>query len=601
MRRALLSLYDKHRSCEVASFLYHRGYNIISSGGTYAHLKKNKIENLNKVEDITKFPEILEGRVKTLHPNIFGGILSDVYNNNHSKDLLNNKIHKIDVIIANLYPFEKTVSKTNNINDIIEEIDIGGHALLRASAKNYKDNIVIYSESQYDEFMNNYQSIRNSTDYRREFARKAFNYVTEYDIAISNYFNSFKNNKKKYYTVTQKTPLKYGSNPQQKNASIVTIGKHKFSQMPFKVLNGNIGYINTLDAIYSWQLVKEITDVTGLHCAASFKHTSPAGVSIVRPLTLSEREVNFVNDEDAKKLSENAQAYILARGTDPKSSFGDFVAISGHVDLSLANRLKNEVSDGIIAQTYSKSALEILSNKKNGRYVVLEGRAIPNSYEEMKIFGNFGLVQENNNTQTIDIDIINNYNSNNPNQSLSKNEILDMQIANTTLKYAQSNAVSLVKNGTLLGIGVGQQSRIDCVKLACNKALVNTLKNHTIVKNIINKFKKNTSRQAKINAIIKYIENDFTVLELNEWQEKFVEKIPLLTDEQIWTIRNLMNDISMASDGFLPFSDNIDLANKYGIKNIIQPGGSVNDHIVREKCNDYNIRMIETGIRNFFH
>ncbi len=601
MKRALLSLHNKSRSCEIASFLYHRGYNIISSGGTYNFLDKNGIQNLTKVEDITKYPEILGGRVKTLHPKIFGGILSDVYNNDHSKDMLKNKINKIDVIIANLYPFEDTIRKTNNINDIIEEIDVGGHALLRAAAKNYKDNIVIYSPCQYDMFMNNYQMLRNNTDYRRELAKDAFNYIAEYDIAISNYFNSFNSNNKKHYTVSKSYPLKYGSNPQQKDASIITFGKHKTSQMPFDVLNGKVGYINTLDAIYSWQLVTEIKEVTGLHCAASFKHTNPAGVSIARSLTPSERDINFVSEEEGSNLSKNAQAYILARGVDPKSSFGDFAAISGYVDVTLANRLKNEVSDGIIAEGYSDEALKILSSKKNGNYVVLEGKSIPHSYEEMKIFGGFGLTQKNNEVRTTEDDIVTSYKKNNYSDQLSRHDILDMQIANTVLKYAQSNSISLVKNGTLLGIGVGQQSRIDCVRLACNKALVNTLKNHVLIKNILGKFKKNNTRQQKINAIIRFIENDFTKEELEEWQKHFVDPIKLLTDEQVWTIRHLMNSVTMASDGFLPFSDNIDLANKYGVKNIIQPGGSVNDYIVRKKCDDYNIKMIETGIRNFFH
>ena len=601
MKRALLSLHDKTRSCELASFLTHRGYSLISSGGTYQHLTKNGVENIKKVDDITEFPEILGGRVKTLHPKIFGGLLSDVYNNEHSQDMSNHGISKINILIANLYPFQDTVRKTNIINTIIENIDIGGHALIRAAAKNYRDTIVLHSPEQYDMFMNDFQRITESTDRRRELAMQAFNYVAEYDMAVSNYFNDFTGHKKTYHSFTESHKLKYGSNPQQKTASIVTVGEHKFSQLPFDVLNGDVGYINTLDAINSWQLVKELSETTGRHCAASFKHTNPAGVSIERTLTPLEREVNFVTDNDMKTLSKTAQAYILARGVDPKSSFGDFVAISGHVDISLANRLRSEVSDGIIAQSFSNAALDVLKQKKNGKYVILQGRPIPSSYKETRTFGNFGLVQDNNDEKTTETLILKANHSAAKPCSFNTQDLLDMQIANIVVKYAQSNAVSLVKNGTLLGVGVGQQSRIDCVGLACGKALVNSVRSNPIIKKVLDSFKKGISRQDKINAIIRYIENDFTKREHDEWLNNFVEAVAPLSLEERNTIRASMSNVTMASDGFLPFSDNIDLANKYGVKNIIQPGGSVNDIVVRERCEEYNINMLETGIRNFYH
>ena len=599
MKRAILSLHDKSRSCELASFLTHTGYNIVSSGGTYNYLHNNGIKNITKVEDVTEFPEILGGRVKTLHPRIFGGILSDVYNNEHSQDLNRHKIAKIDVIVANLYPFKETVERTTNVHEIIENIDIGGHALIRAAAKNYKDNIVLFSSDQYDMFMNNYRTIRNRSEYRRDLARQAFDYISEYDIAISNHFNSLRSTRKKYYSLTKTHDLKYGSNPQQNDASIVTLDKD--TSEPFKVLNGDIGYINTLDALYSWQLVREIHEVTGLQCAASFKHTSPAGVSIARPLTAIERDTNFLSTDSDESLSESARAYVLARGSDPKSSFGDFAAVSGHVDESLANILKKEISDGIIARTFSEEALAILKSKKNGKYVVLQGNEIPHAYQEVKLFGNFGVIQDNNKIKTTESMIRDLAKANKQSRTMTRADVIDMQVANTTLKYAQSNSVSLVKNGTVLGIGVGQQSRIDCVRLACNKALISSLRNHVLIRQILTKFKKEVSKQQRVNAIVQYIENDFTKHEIKEWQKNFTENISLLTYEQVLTIRHLMNNITMASDGFLPFTDNVELASKYGVSNIIQPGGSINDDIIREKCKEHNIRMIETGVRNFFH
>ena len=212
------------------------------------------------------------------------------------------------------------------------------------------------------------------------------------------------------------------------------------------------------------------------------------------------------------------------------------------------------------------------------------------------------MVQDNNDEKTTETLILKANHSAAKPCSFNTQDLLDMQIANIVVKYAQSNAVSLVKNGTLLGVGVGQQSRTwNCVGLACGKALVNSVRSNPIIKKVLDSFKKGISRQDKINAIIRYIENDFTKQEHDEWLNNFVEAVAPLSLEERNTIRASMSIVTMASDGFLPFSDNIDLANKYGVKNIIQPGGSVNDIVVRERCEEYNINMLETGIRNFYH
>ena len=605
MKTAIVSLHNKFRSEVLVDFLVLKNYNVLASGGTFSYLLQKCLvqtpsycQHIIPIEDKIDFPHILNGRVKTLHPYIHGGLLANMDKSEHITDLQTHNIDKISVAVANLYPFERTIEETDDENEIVEQIDIGGHTLLRAAAKNYKNNIVLYSPDQYDYFLDKYDVIMKSIDLRRELAKDAFNYVTEYDIAISNYLSKEKK-EKVFYSFTKKDEFKYGANPHQTPSSLWSINEteNKKQSLPFKTLNGKMSYINMLDAINSWSLVSEMQETTGKVSAASFKHTSPAGTSISRSLTLEEQAINFVKKDEL--LSESTKAYILARGVDPKSSFGDFIAISGHVDTILANRIKGEISDGIVAKSYSEKALSILKKKKGGNYVILQGMPVSKEKEvEMKIFGNYSISQMSNIERTKKEIILAGVKTEIP---VSNNNILDMMVANITLKYAQSNSVALTKNGTLVGIGCGQQSRIDCVRLACEKAFVNYIRYNPLSISLLPCFKPSIKKQEKINAIIQYIENDFTNEQYDEWKKLFKDEIQLMLPNKKQSMKNEMNGITMASDGFFPFYDNIDLAYKYGVNSIIQPGGSIKDEGIIKRCDTYGIAMSLTGVRHFFH
>ena len=311
--------------------------------------------------------------------------------------------------------------------------------------------------------------------------------------------------------------------------------------------------------------------------------------------------MTFTSEEEHNNPSCNA--YILARNVDPKSSFGDFIAIYGIIDKITAKRILSEYSDGIIAKGYTQEALDILKKKKRGMFVILKGDSkYFNTNNEMKQFSNIALTQPANNAVITDDMIYNSIYTRN--KLINENIVEDLLIANISLKYAQSNSVAFAKDGTLLGIGVGQQSRIDCVKLAGEKALVNTLRTkNNNVRRLIESFKDTVKRNEKINAIIKYIENDFTENEYNEWCKLFHLNFvpPILNDEIKDYTRSKMSCISMASDAFFPFRDNIDLANKYGVKYLIQPGGSIKDAEILDACDDYNMIMSITNRRMFLH
>jgi len=602
MKNAIFSVYNKANIDVLAKFLISKGYNIITSGGTYNHLKKNTNDesSIKAVENITHQPEILGGRVKTLHPTIHGGLLADTSNSAHMDELATYGMQKIDITVVNLYPFERTLENTDDIDELIEQIDIGGHTLIRSTAKNFKSNIILHSPSQYNNFMINYDDIISSVDRRRELATSALHYITDYDISISNYFAGIDSSKnKQYLSLTKQFDFKYGLNPQQAPSAFWSVNDtdYRRNSIPFTVMNGNIGYINMLDAINGWNLVSEIEHTTGKIAAASLKHTSPAGVSIARDFTSAEQKVCNVSGEDHCNLSDCAKAYVLARNVDPKSSFGDFVAISGEVDITLALKLQKEISDGIVAASYTEDALRILKAKKSGNYVILQGDQFPLTYSETKIIGDFAMTQSNNDKLTTR-EVVENGLAND--DTIPESNILDIQIANITLKYSQSNSVCLVKNGTLLGLGCGQQSRIDCVKLACNKALVVELR-YKQGANLLDDFRPTVKKQDKINAVIKWIENDFSKSELNEWKSLFNTPPSLLDNKNIEFARYGMNNISLASDGFFPFHDNIDVAAKYGVRYIIQPGGSIKDEDVIKRCSEHRISMILSHIRQFYH
>ena len=387
--------------------------------------------------------------------------------------------------------------------------------------------------------------------------------------------------------------LKYGCNPNQKPASIFMSDG---SDLPIKVLSGKPGYINLLDAFNSWQLVKELKEATNKPCAASFKHVSPAGVALAKELTDIEKKIYFVK-EDAS-ISPIASAYIRARGTDRLSSYGDFVALSDICDSSVATYLKAEVSDGIIAPGYTEEALEILKEKKKGGYAVIE---INPSYrpKEEEYKDVFGITfKQGHNFSKIDYSLLNNIVS--LNKELSLDVKNDMLLALITLKYTQSNSVCYVKDGQALGIGAGQQSRIHCTRLAGNKADIFALRHHEKVLNL--PFVSTLKRAERDNAIDVYISNESEdILKDGEWEKIFTSKPEPLTEEEKKAYIAKQSGLTVGSDAFFPFGDNVERAHKSGVSYIVEPGGSIRDDNVIETANKYNMVLVFDGLRLFHH
>lgn len=385
--------------------------------------------------------------------------------------------------------------------------------------------------------------------------------------------------------------LKYGCNPNQKPSRVYM----QNGEMPIKILNGNPGYINLLDAFNSWQLVKELKEATGLASAASFKHVSPAGAATAIPLNETLKKMYFVENVE---LSDIATAYVRARGADRMSSYGDFVALSSECDLQTAKLLKREVSDGVIAPSYSKEALEVLKKKRRGTYVVIEmdENYEPEELERRQVYGI--TFEQKRNDIKISEDIF--YNMPTKNKVIPKEAKIDLMIALITLKYTQSNSVCYVKDGQAIGIGAGQQSRIHCTRLAGNKADIWHLRQHPKVLNL--PFKDNLKRANKDNAIDVYISKDYMdVLADGIWQDIFTKKPEILTNEEKEEWLKKVSGVSLGSDAFFPFGDNIERANRSGVSYIAQPGGSIRDDNVIEICDKYNMAMAFTGIRLFHH
>ena len=384
--------------------------------------------------------------------------------------------------------------------------------------------------------------------------------------------------------------LKYGCNPNQRPAEIRAVTE----KLPFVVLNGNPGYINLMDALNSWQLVKELKGAVGMPAAASFKHVSPAGAAIGVPLDQQLRSAYLVEDIE---LSPLASAYVRARGADRVSSYGDWAALSDIVDKPTALFLKREVSDGVIAPGYTREALEILKQKKGGKYNIIEIDPAfePEEIETRQIFG-VEFVQQRNNYIPDYEDLKNIVTENKELPDVAKR---DMILAMITLKYTQSNSVCYVSNGQVIGCGAGQQSRIHCTRLAGDKADLWYLKQHPRVLNL--KFKEGIGRPERDNAIDLFVRNDVTSYELNMLKD-ILEMVPdrLTENDKVKWLEGLKN-ITLGSDAFFPFRDNIDRAYKSGVKYIVQAGGSLRDDIAIDACNEYNMVMAMTGVRLFHH
>ena len=387
--------------------------------------------------------------------------------------------------------------------------------------------------------------------------------------------------------------LKYGCNPNQKPSRIYM---EDGSDLPVTVLNGKPGYINFLDAFNGWQLVKELKAATGLPAATSFKHVSPAGAAVGLPLTDTLAKIYWV--DDLGELSPLACAYARARGADRMSSFGDFIALSDVCDADTARLIKREVSDGVIAPGYTDEAMELLLKEKKGNYniIQIDENYVPADIERKQVFGI--TFEQGRNELNIDKDLLSNIVTENKN--IPEEALIDMKIALITLKYTQSNSVCYVKGGQAIGIGAGQQSRIHCTRLAGQKADNWWLRQSPQVMGL--QFVDGLGRADRDNAIDVYMGDEYEdVLRDGEWQKRFKVKPEVFTAEEkkAWLAGN--QNVTLGSDAFFPFSDNIERAKKSGVAYIAQPGGSVRDDLVIEACDKYGMVMVFTGIRLFHH
>ena len=386
--------------------------------------------------------------------------------------------------------------------------------------------------------------------------------------------------------------LKYGCNPHQKPAAIHSLEGLK---LPFSVLNGQPGYINLLDALNAWQLVQELDEVLGLPAAASFKHVSPAGAAVSVPLNDILKEVYDCKDLE---LSQLATAYIRARGADPLSSFGDFISLSRKVDVNTAELIRKMVSDGIIAPGFDDDALKLLKDKKGGKYLILQAdtefRAPETEFRE--VYG-VGFSQLRNTVKINEKSLLTEVVT--KKKQLSAAARRDLILASITLKYTQSNSVAYALDGQMIGIGAGQQSRVDCTKLAGSKAETWFMRQHPKVRNL--PFHEQVSNVDRTNARILCIDGGMTAPELRAWKSKFSAPVEALPQEEksIWLAK--LKGVSLSSDAFLPFRDNIDQASKRGVNFIVQPGGSNRDEEVISAADEYEMVMAFSGIRLFHH
>jgi phosphoribosylaminoimidazolecarboxamide formyltransferase/IMP cyclohydrolase len=594
VKTALVSVLDKSGLDELGMFFKEKQVHVLSTGGTAKKLREIGC-SVEDVADYTGSPEILDGRVKTLHPKVHGGLLAARGNPGHESEMKEHGIRAIDLVIVNLYPFQEAVRKEGDFAACIENIDIGGPAMIRASAKNNASVAVATNPSQYPSLIEQMRENDGCTtlQFLRNMAAAAYALTSAYDAAVSEWFGGQVSSPPSTHTVAFQVerPLKYGCNPHQLPAGLCSVNG---CQLPFEVISGTPGYINLLDAVNAWQLVFELAQATGLPAATSFKHVSPAGAAIGVPLSEEERLVYEVKD---KELTDVATAYVRARNADPMCSFGDFVAISHQVDVATAQILKIEVSDGIIAPGFDSEALEILKAKKQGKFIVLKADPKFTAPEmEYRMMGGLGFVQKRNDVLFARTHL--------EKVVTAKKEILepaqlDMILASITIKYTQSNSIGYAKGGMVVGVGAGQQSRVDCVKLAGRKTATWRLRFHPKVMQL--PFKEGTKRQDRVNARVRYIEGDLGAVELAQWKQHFSETPAPLTQEEKESFLQGLSDVTISSDAFFPFRDSIDHAAKFGVKYVAQPGGSVADAEVIEACDQYGMTMAFTDLRLFHH
>lgn len=586
---ALLSVSDKTGLIDFAKKLNTLGFSLVASGGTAKSLRDAGL-SVKDVSDITGAPEMLGGRVKTLHPAVHAGILARLTDNDLG-DMKKQSYELIRIVVCNLYPFVETVSKPDvTVPDAVENIDIGGVTLLRAAAKNHDRVTVLVDPVDYKTVADEIdKSVEKDTTQqtRQHLALKAFTHTSDYDLAISDYF------RKKFSSGESQLSLRYGMNPHQAPAQLFTT----LSKLPLTVLNGSPGFINLCDALNGWQLVKDLKAALGLPAATSFKHVSPAGAAVGAPLNINQAKVCQVEDM-LDKLTPLAAAYARARGADRMSSFGDFVALSDECDLPTAKIISREVSDGIIAPGYTTEALEVLKKKKNGGYCVLQIAAdyVPALIERKVLFGL--TLEQRRNDAVIDKNLFKNIAS--KNKDLPESAIRDLIVATIALKYTQSNSVCYARDGQVIGIGAGQQSRIHCTRLAGDKADNWWLRQHPKVLSM--RFKKGVKRAEISNAVDNYVNGTVGKdMEYSQWASYYEEVPAPLTDEDKHSWVKELNNVALSSDAFFPFRDNVDRARLSGVQYIVSPSGSTNDAAVTEACNDYGITLVHTNLRLFHH
>ncbi|KAL5345230.1 bifunctional phosphoribosylaminoimidazolecarboxamide formyltransferase/IMP cyclohydrolase [Pseudogymnoascus australis] len=573
-KTAIISVYDKTGLLDLAKGLIKQNVRLLASGGTAKMIRESGFA-VEDVSAITHAPEMLAGRVKTLHPAVHAGILArDLASD--EKDLADQNINKVDYVICNLYPFKDTVAKINvTVPEAVEEIDIGGVTLIRAAAKNHTRVTILSDPTDYPSFLEELEKGEIKEQSRQMYALKAFGHTADYDAAISDFF------RKQYASNgVQQLALRYGANPHQKPAAAYV----KSGELPFKVLCGAPGYINLLDALNAWPLVKELKEALGHPAAASFKHVSPAGAAIAVPLTAEERK-----------------AYARARGADRMSSFGDMIALSDTVDVPTAKIISREVSDGVIAPGYEAAALEILKKKKGGRYLVLQidPEYVPNPQETRTVYG-ITMAQHRNDV-VISPASFASIITPKEGAALSDSALRDLTVATIALKYTQSNSVCYALNGQVVGLGAGQQSRIHCTRLAGDKADNWWLRFSPRVLEI--KWKKGSKRADKSNAIDLLVSGELPKEGAErELYEAMFEEVPKeFTDEERREWLGKLKGVACSSDAFFPFIDNVFRASRSGVSYIAAPTGSQNDSAVMETAEKLGITFVEQSIRLFHH
>lgn len=504
-KRALISVSDKTNIVEFAKGLEKHGFEIISTGGTFTYLKNNGVACIS-IEDVTHFPEILEGRVKTLHPKIHGGLLSKRGNELHNKHVAENNIEYIDLVCVNLYPFEATVKKEGvSEEEIIENIDIGGPSMLRSAAKNFNDVTVVTDIRDYDRILNELENGGITLATRRSLAIKVFNTTASYDAAIANYFNKADNliPEKLTLSYTLEDTLRYGENPHQKAYHYVQDNNESYALQNAVQLHGKeMSYNNIQDASAALDILAEFDEIA---CVA-VKHMNPCGVAIGKDVF---------------------EAYSRAYDADPVSIFGGIVAVNGVVDKATAEKMHSIFLEIILAVDYDDEALEILTKKKNLRIYKLSEKNNNHEQQIKSVRGGI-LVQDFNSALAENYEVV-------TDKQPTKEQMSDLEFGLKVVKHVKSNAIVVVKNGQTLGIGAGQMNRVGSCKIA-------------------------------------------------------LEQAGALADGAV-----------LASDAFFPMRDSVDLAAKYNIAAIVQPGGSIRDQESIDACNEKGMAMLFSKIRHFKH